>query len=121
MVCRARAYTLAPQRARAFMYYVVKAAVADQGAKQFSFPLLKTMYGGKHIRAKDEIFIISSENERGRGLIARGIVTSVRRPPAHRTAVKKRTTLRISIRVRSLSTAKRPLGRIELKAFRAWQ
>jgi len=55
------------------MHYVVKAAVADANGKLFSFRAQKTMYGGKAIRAKDEVFIFSSENEGGEGLIARGI------------------------------------------------
>jgi len=35
------------------------------------------MYGGKHIAVGDKVFVFASENEGGRGLIARGVVTSV--------------------------------------------
>jgi hypothetical protein len=103
------------------MFYVVKAAVADETAKLFSFPTQKTMYGGKNIRAKDEVFIFSSENEGGNGLIARGIVTSVTQPPVRRKPTKVRATPRVSIRVRRLAKAKRRLGRRELKPFRDWE
>lgn len=102
------------------MFYVVKAAVADEAAKLFSFRMQKTMYGGKNIRAKDEVFIFSSENEGGNGLIARGIVT-VTQPPVRRKSAKVRTTPRVSIRVRRLAKAKRGLGRRELKPFRDWE
>lgn len=103
------------------MFYVVKAALADETGKLFSFRMQKTMYGGKNIRAKDEIFIFSSENEGGNGLIARGIVTSVIQPPVRRKPAKVRTTPRVSIRVRRLAKVKRRLGRSELKPFRDWK
>ncbi len=103
------------------MHYVIKAAIADEAAKLFSFRMQKTMYGGKNIRAKDEVFIFSSENEHGSGLIARGIVTSVTQPPVLRKPAKVRTTPRVSVRVRRLAKAKRRLGRSELKPFRNWE
>lgn len=102
------------------MYYVIKAAVADEGATQFSFRLQKTMYGGKHIRAKDEVFIFASENEGGRGLIARGIVVSVTQSPVRPNPPTARITPRVSIRVRRIARAKRALGRDDLRPFRAW-
>ena len=103
------------------MFYVVKAALADESAKSFSFRMQKTMYGGKNIHAKDEVFIFSSENEGGNGLIARGVVTSVTQPSVRRKPAKVRTTPRVSIKVRRLAKAKRRLGRSELKPFRDWE
>jgi hypothetical protein len=102
------------------MPYVIKAAIADAGAKLFSFRAQKTMYRGKDIRVKDEIFVFSSENEGGSGLIARGVVTSVERLAAKRTGLKVRHTPRVSITVRRIATARRHLGRAELKPFRTW-
>ena len=102
------------------MPYVIRAAVADAGAKLWSFRAQKTMYHGKEISVKDEIFVFSSENEGGPGLIARGVVTSVVRLAAKRADPKVRHTPRVSITVRRLATAKRKLGRIELRAFRSW-
>ena len=66
------------------MPYVVKAAVSDADTKLFSFRAQKTMYRGKEVCVKDEIFVFSSENEGGPGLIARGVVTSVARPAVKR-------------------------------------
>jgi hypothetical protein len=102
------------------MPYVVKAAVTDANAKRFSFRNQKTMYRGKDVGVKDEIFVFSSENEGGQGLIARGVVTSVARPSVKRADTKVRRTPRVSITVRRISTAKRSLGRRELKPFRNW-
>jgi hypothetical protein len=101
------------------MSYVVKAAITAVNAKRFSFPDQKTMYGGKHIAVKDEIFVFASENEGGRGLIALGVVTGAERPPAKK-GPKVRATPRVSITVRRVAVAKRSLGRTELKAFRDW-
>jgi hypothetical protein len=102
------------------MPYVIKTAVAEASAKLWSFRAQKTMYRGKDISVKDEIFVFSSENEGGPGLIARGVVTSVVRLAAKRADPKVRHTPRVSITVRRLATAKRKLGRIELKPFRTW-
>jgi hypothetical protein len=102
------------------MPYVIKAAIADAGARLFLFRAQKTMYRGKDIAVKDEIFVFSSENEGGSGLIARGVVTSAVPLAAKRTAAKIRHTPRVSITVRRIATAKRHLGRMELKPFRTW-
>jgi len=102
------------------MFYVVKAAVSDGDARQFEFRAQKTMYGGKGIREKDEVFIFSSENEGGPGLIARGVVTSVAAAPIKRKGPKERVTPRVSIEVRRVAKAKRRLGRAELRAFTDW-
>lgn len=103
------------------MPYVVKAAVTDADAKRFIFLNQKTMYGGKRVRVKDEIFVISSENEGGPGLVARGTVTSVAPTPSRRTTKKVRYTPRVSITVQRTATAKRSLGRAQLKAFDNWE
>ena len=63
------------------MTYAIKAEVADPAAKTFEFRDQKTMYGGKAIAAGDTIFIFASENEGGRGLVARGVVVSSRATP----------------------------------------
>jgi len=90
------------------MSFVVKAALGSEaGANLLSFNE-RTMYRGKDIRAHDEIFVFSSENQCGNGLCARGVVTSVEHGPGNR----------LSIQVRPVATARRILGRRELKPFR---
>jgi hypothetical protein len=101
------------------MSYVVKAAIANVNAKLFSFPAQKTMYGGKHIAVQDEIFVFASENEGGKGLIARGVVTAAEATP-RKHGPKVRETPRVSITVRRVAAAKKSLGRTELKSFRDW-
>jgi hypothetical protein len=100
------------------MAFAIKAEVRNARAKAFAFVAQKTMYGGKHIAKGDTIFVFASENERGQGLIARGIVTS-----AEAIAKKRgiaRQTPRVSIRVKRTALAKHRLGRSELKAFTKW-
>jgi hypothetical protein len=53
----------------------------------------------------DTIFVFASENERGQGLIVRGVV---------------RQTPRVSIRVKRTALAKHRLGRSELKPITSW-
>jgi hypothetical protein len=101
------------------MAFVIKAEVRDTQAKTFAFRAQKTMYGGKHIAKGDTVFIFASENEDGRGLIARGIVSSTE-------AIEKksgiaRQTPRVSIAINRTALAKRPLGRSELKRFTDWK
>lgn len=98
------------------MPFVIKTAVSDPRARRFVFAAQKTMYGGKAIAVGDEIFVLASENEGGRGLIARGVVTSVKAHARPRDAA--RWTPRVSIEVELVRPAKRPLGRDELKAWR---
>jgi hypothetical protein len=95
---------------------VVKAEVRDPGAR-FSFPRMKTMYGGKYIAVGDTIFVFASENEGGAGLVARGVVTAVDAVPLKRGVARQ--TPRVSIEVKRTARARRPLGRAELKAWRA--
>ena len=97
--------------------YVVKAHVRDPRATTMSFPRMKTMYGGKYIAVDDPIFVFASENEGGAGLIARGVVTKVSPVPPKRGVARQ--TPRVSIEVKRTARARRPLGRAELKAWRA--
>jgi hypothetical protein len=98
--------------------FAIKAEVADPSAESFAFPAQKTMYGGKHIGKGDTIFIFASENEGGSGLLASGVVTSAKATP-RKTGVARQTP-RVSITVRRVESAKRSLGRRELKRFVDW-
>jgi hypothetical protein len=92
--------------------------VDDAAAERFEFNAQKTMYGGKRIAAGDVIYIFSSENDGGPGLIGGGRVTfaaAVERPPG-----ADRHTPRVTIAVERTATARRPLGRRELKPFDQW-
>jgi hypothetical protein len=100
------------------MAFVIKAAVDDPRAKSFAFKAQKTMYGGKLIAAGDTVFVFASENEGGRGLIARGIVTSAEAIAKIRNVARQ--TPRVSVAIRCTAHAKRPLGRSELKHFTRW-
>jgi hypothetical protein len=62
------------------MAFAIKAGIDDPRAKTFAFTAQKTMYGGKHIAKGGVIFLFSSENEGGQGLIARGVVTPAEAP-----------------------------------------
>ncbi len=100
------------------MAFAIKAEVRDPRAKSFALTAQKTMYGGKHIAEGDAVFVFASENEGGHGLIARGIVTS-----AEAIAKKRgiaRQTPRMSLTIRRIALAKRPLGRSELKHLTDW-
>jgi hypothetical protein len=100
------------------MIYAIKAEIADVSARSWSFPRQKTMYGGKRIVAGDIIFLFASENEDGAGLIARGIVTSVKAVPLRKDV--ERQTPRVSIMVDRTRLAKRALGRTQLEKFTSW-
>ena len=101
------------------MTFAIKIEIRDTRAKTFEFIAQKTMYGGKQIATGDTVFIFASENEGGQGLIARGVVTSAQ--AIARKAGLERQTPRVSIAVRRTATAKRPMGRSELKQFRNWK
>lgn len=101
------------------MDYAIKTEIKEPRAKTFTFSAQKTMYGGKQIAEGDTIFIFASENEGGAGLIARGLVTSAKAIP--KKPGPERQTPRVSITVRPTATAKRPLGRNELKRFSDWK
>jgi hypothetical protein len=100
------------------MAFAIKAEVRDLLAKTFVFTAQKTMYGGKHIAKGDTVFVFASENEGGRGLIARGVVTSAE-AIAKKGGVARQTP-RVSIAVKRTTFARRPLGRSELKQFTRW-
>ena len=99
--------------------FAIKVAVSDPKAKTFVFSEQKTMYGGKRIAQGDVIFVFASENEGGRGLIARGVVASAS-AVAKRRGIARQTP-RVSITVRRTALARRPLGRNELKRFAEWK
>lgn len=101
------------------MTYVIKAQIADPGAGTFKFSAQKTMYGGRQIRAGDEIFIFASENEGGPGLVAKGAVLIAKAVP--QTPGVARQTPRVSIVVKRTALAKRRLGRSELKPHSKWK
>jgi hypothetical protein len=100
------------------MAFAIKAEVGDPQAATLSFPAQKTMYGGKLIAAGDELFVFASENEGGRGLVAKAVVISAE--PVAKKAGILRQTPRVSIVVRCIAQARRPLGRSELKHFKDW-
>jgi hypothetical protein len=101
------------------MAFAIKAEVRDPRAKTFAFTAQKTMYGGKKITAGDTIFVFASENEGGRGLIARGIVTSAEATPRRRGVARQ--TPRVSVTIKRNALAKHPLGRSELKHLTQWK
>ena len=101
------------------MVFAIKAEIVDSRARTFTFSAYKTMYGGKLIAKGDTIFVFASENERGHGLIARGIVTYAEAIPKKRGIARQ--TPRVSIAVKRSALSKRPLGRKELKHLTNWK
>src|SRR3954470_9897951 len=100
------------------MAFAIKAEVRDAGATSFAFTAQKTMYGGKQIAEGDTVFVFASENEGGRGLIARGVVVSAAAVAKKRGIARQ--TPRVSLTIGRTALAKRPLGRSELKRFTDW-
>jgi hypothetical protein len=76
------------------LVFVIKAEVHDLW-KTLEFTAQKTMYGGKSITKGDVVFIFASENEGGRGLIARGIVSAAE-SIAKKTGITRQTP-RVSV------------------------
>jgi len=99
--------------------FAIKAEVSDLRAETFAFSTQKTMYGGKKIAGGDTVFIFASENDGGPGLIATGVVTSAK-AIARKPGIARQTP-RVSITIRRIALAKRPLGRSELKHFSQWK
>jgi hypothetical protein len=95
------------------MAFAIKAAISDPAARHFTFLAQKTMYGGKRIAAGDVIFLFASETDGGRGLVARGIVSSAE-GVARRPGVARQTP-RVSVTITRTALATRPLGRVALK------
>lgn len=104
---------------RTSLVFVIKAGVRDSRTKAFTFTAQKTMYGGKHIAKGDTVFVFASENEGGQGLIACGVVTSAEAIAKKRGVARQ--TPRVSIAVKRITLAKRPMGRRELKQFTDWK
>lgn len=100
------------------MAFAVKAEIHDPQAEVFYLLRQKTMYGGKSISAGDTIYVFASENEGGRGLVARGIVVSSE--PVAREIGPARQTPRVSLSIRRTALSRRPLGRSELRPFSDW-
>jgi hypothetical protein len=100
------------------MIFAIKAEVRDPRAKTFTFSAQKTMYGGKRIAKGDAIFVFASENEGGAGLVASGVVTSAK-AIAKKPGIARQTPC-VSITIKRIALAKRPLGRGELKPFSDW-
>ncbi len=100
------------------MAFAIKAEVRDPLAETFAFVAQRTMYGGRHIAQGDTIFVFASENEGGRGLVARGVVTSALAIP-RKPGIARQTPL-VSISIKRTALAKRPLGRRELKPLGDW-
>ncbi len=101
------------------MAFVIKAEVADPAAATFTFIAVKTMYGGKRIAEGDEVFIFASENEGGAGLVAGGVVTLAKAVAKQRGIARQ--TPRVTVTVSRTASAKRRLGRSELKSFSDWK
>jgi hypothetical protein len=100
------------------MAFAIKAEVRDPRAKTFEFPAQKTMYGGRRVAEGDTVFVFASENEGGRGLVAKGVVTAAK-PVAKKPGITRQTP-RVSIAVRRTALARRALGRAQLKDFTDW-
>jgi hypothetical protein len=95
--------------------YAIRTEITDLNARDFDFPLQKTMYGGKQIAAGDTIFLFASELAGGPGLMAQGVVCSAQAVPPRPGLARQ--TPRVSITVHRTAAALRQLGRHELKAF----
>jgi hypothetical protein len=100
------------------MAFAIKAEVRDPSADTFAFVAQKTMYGGKLILAGDTLFIFASENDGGRGLVARGVVTSAE--AVARAPDIERQTPRVTLTVRRIASARRPLGRGDVRHLSRW-
>jgi hypothetical protein len=101
------------------MAFAIKTEIHQPVASELAFARQKTMYGGKLIAENDTIFLFASENEGGRGLIARGVVTSVAAIPK-RPGIARQTP-RVTLTIRRTALAKRRLARSELKGFADWK
>jgi len=98
--------------------FAIKAGIRDPRAREFTFVAQKTMYGGKRIAEGDSVFLFASENEGGQGLVARGVVISAE-TVARKPGIARQTP-RVSVTVKHMAVASRPLGRRELKRFCDW-
>ncbi len=87
--------------------FVVKAAPRPEGADWLEFDE-KTMWRGKDVQAGDQVFIFAAEHNGGHGLYAQGVVIEAVRGAGSR----------VSLKVKRMGNAIRPLGRAELRSFR---
>lgn len=101
------------------MFFAIKAAISDPLAPEFSFPRQKTMYKGKSVGVGDTIYVFSSENEDGSGLIAKGRVTQSKAVPLNPSLARQ--TPRVSVKIKRIKRARRSLGRAELKPWCNWK
>jgi hypothetical protein len=99
--------------------YAIKTEIVDPTASSWVFKDQKTMYGGKHIKEGDVIYVFASENEGGSGLVARGTVTAAEDTPKRQDV--ERQTPRVSITVTRTALVKGRLGRTELKTYKNWK
>jgi hypothetical protein len=99
--------------------YVIKSEIHDPRRRAFTFAAQKTMYGGKHIAPGEVVFVFASENDGGHGLIAKCVVTAAK-AMAKQPGIARQTP-RVSIVVKRIAAAKRPLGRDTLKRFTNWK
>lgn len=86
--------------------FVVKSAPRPENSDLHEFNE-KTMWGGKNVRAGDDVFLFAAEHNGGRGLYARGVVTAAVRGEG----------IWVTITVKPTATATRLLGRVELRPF----
>lgn len=100
------------------MHYAIKAKILAPDAQEIELLAQKTMYGGKNVVAGDDVFLFSSETSGGRGLVARGLVTSARSLPRIPGVARQTPCVDVTIRISAL--ARRQLGRSELKFFTDW-
>lgn len=101
------------------MAFAIRAAVGDPRAGMYTFIAQKTMYGGKRIAVGDTVFVFASENEGGRGLIARGTVTYAK--ALAKQPGLARQTPRVTVTIKRTASARRQLGRDNLKHFTDWK
>lgn len=90
------------------MAFAVKAAVGAPLSVGSTVTLVeKAMYGGRDVAAGADLYVFDADHQ-GAGLCARGVVTAVEPAPEHRWRVQARIE----------ATARRALGRTELRPYR---
>lgn len=100
------------------MSFVLKTHLDEPIPKRLAFAGVKTMYGGKAIKAGDEVFLFASETSGGRGLAARGEVEQAHATARHPGPERQTPCVDLNLRVTAL--AHEQLGRTELKTFTDW-
>jgi len=87
--------------------FVVKSSLRAATASPLVFTE-KTMWGGKKIRAGDEVFLFAAEHNGGRGLYGCGVAIDATRGEG----------IWVTLTMKCTGAARRPLGRAELRPFR---